>query len=170
MSAISNDRARLFLSCLQYSLTNTAYENIIFKPKQVTCLESVFLNRDTLAILPTGYGKSATFHLLPKLLQRRNVIEKRSCDHPIVIVISPLNSLMDDQLSVLNVSGITAAVVRANVIQRESLPFDESIYPNTSFVELQVDVEIKPLEHGEYSLVFCHPEAIISSSAGIQLM
>ena len=77
---------------------------------------------------------------------------------------------MDDQLSVLNASGITAAILRANVIQRESLPFDESIYPNTSFVELQVDVEIKSLERGEYSLVFSHPEAIISSSAGIQLI
>ena len=77
---------------------------------------------------------------------------------------------MDDQLSVLNASGITAAILRANVIQRESLPFDESIYPNASFVELQADVEIKSLERGEYSLVFCHPEAIISSSAGIQLM
>ena len=115
------DRARPFLSCLQYSLTNTVYENIILKPKQVTCFESVFLNRDTLAILPTRYGKSATFHLLPKLLQRRNVIEKHSCNHPIVIVISPLNSLMNDQLSVLNASGITAAILRANVIQHESL-------------------------------------------------
>ena len=39
-----------------------------------------------------------------------------------------------------------------------------------SFGELQADVEVKSLERGEYSLVFCHPEVIISSSAGIQLM
>ena len=77
---------------------------------------------------------------------------------------------MVDQLSVLNAFGITAAILRAKVIQHESLPFDESMYSNTSFVELQVDVEIKSLEHGEYSLVFCHPEAIICSSAGIRLM
>ena len=58
--------------------------------KQIICLESVFLDCDTLVILPTGYWKSATFHLLPKRLQRRNAFENRNCDHPIVVVFNCL--------------------------------------------------------------------------------
>ena len=37
-------------------------------PKQVISLESVYLQKDVMCILPTGYGKSLIFHLLPMLL------------------------------------------------------------------------------------------------------
>ena len=75
MAALTYD-ANAFLRCLQGALSNNKYDQMNFKPKQVVCMESIFLNRDTLVILPTGYGKSVTFHLLPRLLQLRNEIHR----------------------------------------------------------------------------------------------
>ena len=60
-------------------------------------MEAVYHGKDLLAVLPTGYGKSLVFHLLSSLIAEKNrrtdVLEK-----PVIIVISPLNSLINDQL------------------------------------------------------------------------
>ena len=50
-----------FLSCLQCPLLSTGYDSIFLKAKQVICLESLFLKKDLVAVLPTGYGKSLVF-------------------------------------------------------------------------------------------------------------
>ena len=47
-----------FLSCVQSALLSTGYYSIILKVKQAICLESLFLKKDLVAVLPTGYGKS----------------------------------------------------------------------------------------------------------------
>ena len=47
-----------FLSCLEFALLNSVYQDIIMKPKQVLCLESVYMQNDVMCVLPTGYGKS----------------------------------------------------------------------------------------------------------------
>ena len=63
---LSNTKCGLFLSCLQFAMQlNSLYSEFVLKPKQVICLENVFLNLDVLAILPTGYGKSLIFCLIP---------------------------------------------------------------------------------------------------------
>ena len=90
-----------FLHCLHFAIVNSEYSNIILKPKQVLCLEAVYHGKDLLAVLPTGYGKSLIFHLLSSLIAEKNrrtdVLEK-----PAIIVISPLNSLINDQLQKIN--------------------------------------------------------------------
>ena len=35
------------------------------------CLEAAYIGKDFLAVLPTGYGKSVIFHLLPSLLAEK---------------------------------------------------------------------------------------------------
>ena len=65
--------------------------------------------------------------------------------------------------------------MRANHTQREPVALDQRLIhtdpdDNTSVVELKTDADMKLLERGQYSLVFGHPEAIISSSEGFQLM
>ena len=105
---------RVFIGCVQESVNDTVYESMNFKPKQIFCMESIFLNQDTLAVLPTGYGKSVTFHLLPKLLLSRNrTFYPSAAQPPVVIVISPLNSLMQDQTQALKRSGFNATIVNA---------------------------------------------------------
>ena len=61
-----------FLSYAQSALISTGYNSIILKVKQVICLESLFLKKDLVAVLPTGYGKSLFFQVLPRMLSERD--------------------------------------------------------------------------------------------------
>ena len=63
---------RDFLSCVQSALLSTGYYSIILKVKQVICLESLFLKKDLVAVLSTGYGKSLFFQVLPRMLSERD--------------------------------------------------------------------------------------------------
>ena len=97
----------LFLSCLEFAIRNSTYFNTILKPKQVICLEHLYLKRDVICVLPTGYGKSLIFHLLPGLLFAKEMLLMnetfRDVDMTtvtaIVIVVSPLNALINHQIS-----------------------------------------------------------------------
>ena len=55
-----------------------------------------------------GIGNQQRFIYCQNFCNEEMLFENRNCDHPIVVVVSPLNSLMDNQLSVLHASGITA--------------------------------------------------------------
>lgn len=69
-------------------------EYFFLKPKQVDCLKAI-QEKDTVAILPTGYGKSLIFELLPHF-------SKCVCDiKSIVIIIAPLNAIIEQELSKL---------------------------------------------------------------------
>ena len=57
-----------FLCCLEFAVINSFYQEIVLKPKQVVCLESIYFGNDVMCVLPTGYVKSLIFHLLPLLL------------------------------------------------------------------------------------------------------
>ena len=59
----------MFYSSLHVAITQSSYSNVNLRPKQVKCLEAIYRGRDVVAILPTGYGKSMIFHLLPSLLR-----------------------------------------------------------------------------------------------------
>ena len=103
----------LFLHCLHFAVVDSDYSFVILKPKQVLCLEAVFAGRDLLTVLPTGYGKSIIFHLLPALLLEKN---RRSTSllqvpPPVVVIISPLNSLIHDQIRRINTVRNRAAVL-----------------------------------------------------------
>ena len=110
-----------FLSCLQFAVSNSVYCNTILKPKQVICLENVYLKKDVLCVLPTGYGKSLIFHLIPALMFARARLEQNagsslwnmnmSMATTIVVVVSPLNALISNQIARLCSSGIRATVL-----------------------------------------------------------
>ena len=74
------------------------------KPKQKEII-NLFLKKekkDTIAILPTGYGKSLCY-VVPYLIKKKNVI-----------VISPLISLMEDQANNLEEKGINTLIFNSN--------------------------------------------------------
>ena len=91
----------MFYSSLQVAISQSRYSNLNLKPKQVQCIEAIYSGRDVVAVLPTGYGKSLIFHLLPSLffekLNSQRLVPSSSF-RPVVIVVSPLNALIKDQI------------------------------------------------------------------------
>ncbi|RYQ11026.1 ATP-dependent DNA helicase RecQ [Bifidobacterium pseudolongum subsp. globosum] len=70
-----------------------------FRPGQAELIEAIASNRDVLGVMPTGSGKSVCYQIPALLL------------HGITIVISPLISLMRDQVDGANEIGIPAAFI-----------------------------------------------------------
>ena len=52
------------------AVSNSVYYNTILKPKQVLCLEYLYLKHGVLCVLPTGYGMSLVFYLIPALFAK----------------------------------------------------------------------------------------------------
>jgi ATP-dependent DNA helicase RecQ len=78
-----------------------------FRPLQKEIIERVIDKKDCLVLMPTGGGKSLCFQL-PALLQSG-----------ITIVVSPLISLMKDQVDALLGYGISAALINSSLTQEE---------------------------------------------------
>ena len=109
----SRSRSAMFYSCLQSAIVNSSYWNINIKPKQVKCLEAVYRGKDTVGVLPTGYGKSIIFHLLPGLFLAKvsSRATEQSPIHPVIIVVSPLNALISDQIRRSTEGKVKAAIL-----------------------------------------------------------
>ncbi len=159
-----------FLTCLQFAICNSIYCNAILKPKQIISLEHLYLMRDVICVLPTGYGKSLIFHVLPGLLFAKQKLDidlsLRNVDvsaiTAVIIVVSPLNALISNQISRLGLSGIRASVLGVKVSEQES-----------EFDSLECDLRLcdeDKLHAGYYHIVFAHPESFISCKYGRDLL
>ncbi len=78
-----------------------------FRPAQLPVIESVLAGNDTLAILPTGGGKSVCYQV-PALIKGG-----------LCLVISPLIALIKDQVAGLQKKGITALAVYSGMSHKE---------------------------------------------------
>ena len=78
-----------------------------FLPGQAEVLASVLAGRDTLAVLPTGGGKSVCYQLPALLLDG------------LTLVVSPLLALMKDQVDALTRNGVAAAAINSTVPREE---------------------------------------------------
>ena len=78
-----------------------------FRPMQEDIVDSVIDGHDTLALLPTGGGKSLCYQVPALMLDG------------VTIVISPLISLMKDQVSSLVTAGVSAACINSSLTQEE---------------------------------------------------
>lgn len=79
-----------------------------FRPAQEKVLRALFQGKDTLALLPTGGGKSICYQI-PAL------VFPGTC-----IVVSPLLALMKDQVDTLNENGIAAAALNSQTSPEET--------------------------------------------------
>lgn len=103
-----------------------------FRPLQLEIIKNLLAGKDTLAIMPTGGGKSLCYQI-PALIFKG-----------ITIVVSPLISLMQDQVSSLKENGVPAEFLNS------SLKFSE--YLET----------VKKLKDGEIKIVYVSPEGLAS--------
>lgn len=96
-----------------------------FRPLQEDIIQSVLDGKDTLALLPTGGGKSICFQV-PAL-----------CQEGICIVVSPLIALMKDQVENLRKRNIKALCVTSEYSRQEiDALFDRCIYEDIRFLYL----------------------------------
>lgn len=104
------------LSLLQLS------ENIVLKKEQEDALRAVVFNQnDCLCVLPTGFGKSLIFQLIPFVWDLLNGVTD-SC----VLIVSPLNAIISDQIEKLKSRGIGVRVVKHE--DEEAIPsVDETV-------------------------------------------
>ena len=88
-------------ACIQVTLEQVSCSSLVLKPEQVECINNISEGKDVFLWLPTGFCKSLCYELLPFIFDywygKRNSI---------VIVISPLISLMVDQVSIVFVLGL----------------------------------------------------------------
>ena len=157
----------IFLTWLNFAIVNSLYWNVVLKPKQVICMEKLFLGLDVLAVFPTGYGKSLIFQLLPMLFcgeerEKGGIVPSSLTDlTSIVLVICPLNSLINDQVQKLLTTGLRVAVINIQSSECGTETDNEEI-----FCDVTERGEKENILRGNYNLLFAHPEALLSSKFG----
>ena len=118
-----------------------------FRPLQEEIIQSVLQGQDTLALLPTGGGKSICFQVPAMALPG------------ICIVITPLIALMQDQVGQLNRRGIPATAIFSGLRKRQiDILLDNCIYGNTKFLyvspeRLKTDLFIERAKQMNISLL-----------------
>lgn len=105
-----------------------------FRPGQEDVIDSVLSGRDVVAVMPTGAGKSVCY-LVPALMFRG-----------VTLVISPLISLMHDQVMSLVRSGVAGA------------------YVNSTLSYAQYDKVLGNISDGKYKIIYAAPERLSSES------
>ncbi|MFG6356713.1 MAG: DNA helicase RecQ [Acetatifactor sp.] len=101
-----------------------------FRPGQELLIDSILSGRDVLGIMPTGAGKSICYQVPALMLQG------------ITVVVSPLISLMKDQVQALNQAGVHAA------------------YINSSLTEGQIQKAMEYAMGGRYKIIYVAPERL----------
>ncbi|HIY59903.1 MAG TPA: DNA helicase RecQ [Candidatus Eisenbergiella pullistercoris] len=103
-----------------------------FREGQEALIDGILAGRDTFGVMPTGAGKSICYQV-PALVMGR-----------ITLVISPLISLMKDQVSALNQAGVHAA------------------YLNSSLTWTQYKKALALAAQGRYTLIYVAPERLLT--------
>ena len=87
-------------AAIAFSLEQTGCDELQLKIEQRKALSAVLNKKDTVVVLPTGYGKSLVYLLLPFAM--RHIGRPKGTDTnvqpSVVVVIEPLSSLVDDQM------------------------------------------------------------------------
>lgn len=115
-----------------YSVLKRYWGYDSFRPLQEDIVKSILAGKDTLALMPTGGGKSITFQV-PALVQEG-----------ICIVITPLIALMEDQVQNLRNIDVKAAHIHSGMSRNEIL------------------ITLENCIYGNYKLLYVSPERLMS--------
>lgn len=122
-----------------------------YRPGQLSAIQALMSKRDVAVFWATGSGKSLCYQIPP--LHSTN-------HHKIGIVVSPLISLMQDQVSKLNgMMGSTTSVAAAATNNADNNNEDVAAYLGSG--QFDPTVEERALR-GEYKLVYLTPEKLLS--------
>ncbi|MEY8338844.1 DNA helicase RecQ [Lachnospiraceae bacterium 62-35] len=116
----------------KYSILKKYFGYDSFRHAQETLIDSILQGRDTLGIMPTGAGKSLCYQI-PALMMEG-----------ITLVISPLISLMKDQVGSLNQAGVHAAFL------------------NSSLTTAQYYKALGFAKQGCYPIIYVAPERLVT--------
>ncbi|HBP90482.1 MAG TPA: DNA helicase RecQ [Nitrospiraceae bacterium] len=114
-----------------HSLLKEHFGFTAFRPLQEEIIRDVLAERDVVALLPTGGGKSLCFQL-PALARSG-----------LTIVVSPLIALMKDQVDGLRANGIAATFLNSSLTAQES------------------QARLRGLHQGDYRLLYMAPERLM---------
>ncbi len=114
----------------KYEVLEKYYGYRSFREGQEMLIDHILAGKDVLGIMPTGAGKSVCYQVPALLLPG------------ITLVISPLISLMKDQVQALNQAGVHAA------------------YINRSLTEGQIAKALTFAEQGRYKIIYVAPERL----------
>lgn len=114
----------------KYEILKRYFGHSSFRNGQEEIIDSLFYGRDVLAVMPTGAGKSVCYQVPALLLPG------------ITLVISPLISLMKDQVAALKQMGIPEA------------------YINSSLEPYQVSKALEYARNGRYKIIYVAPERL----------
>ena len=114
----------------KYEILQRCYGYAAFRPGQEELIDGVLQGRDVFGIMPTGGGKSLCYQIPALLLPG------------ITLVVSPLISLMRDQVLALKSVGVAAA------------------YINSTLSGVQVRTVYRNMLEGKYKIVYIAPERL----------
>ena len=112
-----------------------------FRPSQVEAIQSLHQLRDVIAIMGTGSGKSLLFQLLPLYLREKGI-------PAVALVVSPLLSLMEDQILSLNAMGVSAGMLGGKTTHEDE----------------------RRATMGEFVVLYCTPEKLLNWRHGIEAL
>ena len=118
----------------KYSILKQYYGHSAFRAGQEALIDAILSGRDALCVMPTGGGKSLCYQIPALLLPG------------ITLVVSPLISLMKDQVAALKSAGIPAA------------------YINSSLTGEQIRTVYARTRKGAYKLIYVAPERLETNS------
>ena len=116
----------------------------LYAQQEDALFQFICQRKDVFVNLPTGYGKSVIFQMAPFVASKLPNFSPNS----IVVVISPLVTLMKDQVSRLTSLDLSAAFVTAD--QEEEI--------------------LQGVENGQFQIVYASPESMLSSDRWRQML
>lgn len=124
-------------------------DNIIPKEEQLQSVGAIYRGESVFVWLPTGYGKSLCYQMLPFLMDFK-LHRTETCLKSAIIVVSPLISLIADQIKFLKSKGVATSVIASGSdLIRSYLATPENLHTD--------------------SILFCSPEALALTKWSVSL-